>query len=86
MPPISARRSTGRFRRSKDDYRTAYFNLHKKARLGVNEDAKKKELLKDSRLDSLKKLAGVSLLLALDPDRSSDTAGESPNVLHAGQG
>jgi hypothetical protein len=46
----------------KDDYRTAYFNLHKKARLGANEDDKKKELLKDSRLESLKKLAGVSLL------------------------
>jgi energy-coupling factor transporter ATP-binding protein EcfA2 len=46
----------------KDDYRTAYFNLHKKARLGANEDGKKKELLKDSRLESLKKLAGVSLL------------------------
>ena len=46
----------------KDDYRTAYFNLHKKARLGANEDGKKKELMKDPRLDSLKKLAGVSLL------------------------
>jgi hypothetical protein len=46
----------------KDDYRTAYFNLHKKARLGVNEDTTKKELLKDSRMESLKKLAGVSLL------------------------
>lgn len=46
----------------KDDYRTAYFNLHKKARLGANEDGKKKELLKDARLDRLKKLAGVSLL------------------------
>jgi energy-coupling factor transporter ATP-binding protein EcfA2 len=46
----------------KDDYRAAYFNLHKKARLGANEDGKKKELLKDSRLESLKKLAGVSLL------------------------
>ena len=31
--------------KAKDDYRTAYFNLHKKARLGVNEDTKKKELL-----------------------------------------
>ena len=49
--------------KAKDDYRTAYFNLHKKARLGVNEDAKKKELLKDSRLACLDKLAkGVSLL------------------------
>lgn len=46
----------------KDDYRTAYFNLHKNARLGANEDGKKKELLKDARLESLKKLAGVSLL------------------------
>jgi energy-coupling factor transporter ATP-binding protein EcfA2 len=46
----------------KDDYKSAYFSLHKKARLGVNEDGKKKELLKDARLESLKKLAGVSLL------------------------
>ncbi len=46
----------------KDDYRTAYLSLHKKARLGANEDSKKKELLKDARLESLKKLAGVSLL------------------------
>jgi energy-coupling factor transporter ATP-binding protein EcfA2 len=46
----------------KDDYRTAYFNLHKRSRLGANEDGKKKELLKDPRLESLKKLAGVSLL------------------------
>ena len=49
--------------KTKDDYGTAYFNLHKKARLGVNEDAKKKSLLTDPRLASLDKLAkGVSLL------------------------
>jgi hypothetical protein len=48
--------------RVKDEYRTTYLNLHKKARLGANEDTKKKELLKDARLESLKKLAGVSLL------------------------
>jgi hypothetical protein len=48
--------------KAKDDYRTAYFNLHKKARLGVNEDGKKKELLKDPRLEKLKKLTNVSLL------------------------
>ena len=47
---------------SKADYKTTYHRLHKKARLGVNEDAKKKELLKDPRFDSLAKLAGVSLL------------------------
>ena len=46
----------------KDDYRTAYFNVHKKARLGVNEDGKKKELLKDARLEKLNKLVGISLL------------------------
>jgi hypothetical protein len=46
----------------RDDYKTTYFNLHKKARLGVNEDAKKKEFLKDPRIERLKKLAGVSLL------------------------
>jgi len=39
--------------KAKDDYRTAYFNLHKKARLGVNEDGKKKELMKDPRLERL---------------------------------
>ena len=48
--------------KTRDDYKSAYFNLHKKCRLGVNEDGRKKELLKDPRLDGLKKLAGVSLL------------------------
>ena len=48
--------------KAKEDYRTAYFTLHKKARLGVNEDSRKKELLKDVRLESLKKLTNVSLL------------------------
>jgi hypothetical protein len=42
VPPTSARKSTGHLQKVKDDYRTAYFNLHKKARLGVNEDGKKK--------------------------------------------
>ena len=57
------RQKIGRaLQRVKDDYRSAYFNLHKKARLGANEDGKKKELMKDPRLESLKKLAGVSLL------------------------
>jgi energy-coupling factor transporter ATP-binding protein EcfA2 len=48
--------------KARDDYKTTYFALHKKARLGVNEDSKKKDLLKDSRLEKLKKLLGVSLL------------------------
>src|SRR5271157_846525 len=49
--------------KAKDDYKTTYVALHKKARLGINEDEKKKELLKDPRLDQLKKLAaGISIL------------------------
>jgi hypothetical protein len=49
--------------KSKDDYKSAYLALHTKSRLGINEDEKKKELLKDQRLDQLKKLAaGISLL------------------------
>jgi len=46
----------------RDEYKATYFNLHKNARLGVNEDTKKKELLKDPRLESLNKLLVVSLL------------------------
>jgi len=49
--------------KAKDEYKTTYLNLHKKARLGINEDEKRKELLKDPRLDQLKKLAaGISIL------------------------
>ncbi len=49
--------------KAKDEYKTTYLNLHMKARLGINEDEKKKELLKDHRLDQLKRLAaGTSLL------------------------
>ena len=49
--------------KSKDDYKTTYDKLHKKARLQINEDDKKKALLKDPRLDQLKKLAAkISLL------------------------
>ena len=70
----------------KDDYRTAYFNLHKKARLGVNEDGKKKELLKDARLESLKKLAGVSLLPHSSLTELQTRLAKLQTVLHAGQG
>lgn len=48
--------------KAKDDYQTAYFKLHRKVRLGVNEDRKKKELMKDPRLERLNKLVGISLL------------------------
>lgn len=46
----------------KKDYQDHYLGLHKKTRLGINEDEKKRKLLKDPRLERLKKLAGVSLL------------------------
>ncbi|MFI5457417.1 MAG: DUF6079 family protein [Isosphaerales bacterium] len=35
--------------KAKDDYKSTYVNLHQKARLGINEDEKKKGLLKDPR-------------------------------------
>ncbi len=48
--------------KAKEEFKGQYFKLHQKARLNVNEDQKKKELIKDPRLERLKKLAGVSLL------------------------
>lgn len=65
-----AARTAGDFRQKitrslqkvKDEYRTTYLNLHKRARLGANEDSRKKDLMKDARLERLKKLAGLSLL------------------------
>lgn len=46
---------------ARDDYRTAYLALHQKARLSIQEDDRKKQLLKDPRLERLKKLTGVAL-------------------------
>jgi len=48
--------------RCKRDYQDHYLALHKKTRLGINEDKRKGQLLKDSRLERLNKLAGISLL------------------------
>ncbi len=47
--------------RCKKDYQDHYLALHKRTRLGITEDEKKR-LLKDARLEQLKKLTGVSLL------------------------
>ena len=52
----------GAMERSKTDYQDHYLAFHKKTRLGINEDEKKRNLVKDPRLERLKKLAGVSLL------------------------
>ncbi len=47
----------------KQEYIDAYLALHGKARLGANDDTKKKKLLQDARLGRLRKLAaGIELL------------------------
>ncbi len=46
----------------KKEYQDHYLDLHKKSRLGVNEEEKKRKLEKDVRLDRLNKLAGISVL------------------------
>lgn len=46
----------------RDDYVSAYLELHKKARLGPSDDKKKASLLSDDRLDALKKLTTIDLM------------------------
>lgn len=46
----------------KQEYIDAYLGLHGNARLGVNDDTRKKKLLQDARLARLRKLAGIDLL------------------------
>jgi hypothetical protein len=46
----------------KQGYITAYVALHTKARLGVSEDKTKTALRKDSRMATLRTLAGISLM------------------------
>jgi hypothetical protein len=48
----------------KKEYVTAYLALHTTARLGANGDKRKAELLRDDRLESLKKLATIDLMPA----------------------
>lgn len=44
------------------DYQEHYLVLHKRNRLGVHQEEKKRSLEKDPRLERLRKMAGVSLL------------------------
>jgi hypothetical protein len=46
----------------KKDYIIAYIALHTRARLGVNEEKRRVELLNDSRLRTLLKLAGIEIM------------------------
>ncbi|MBT4512247.1 MAG: ATP-binding protein, partial [Chloroflexi bacterium] len=48
--------------RLKQEYIEEYLKLHGKSRLGANEDNKKKGLLQDSRLDTLRQLATIDLM------------------------
>ena len=46
----------------KKEYQTIYTNLHIKARLGLQDDQRKAKLLKDMRLDQLRRLASIELM------------------------
>jgi hypothetical protein len=50
--------------KAKKDYITAYTTLHTKARLGANDDKRKAALLRDERLEHLRKLATIELMHA----------------------
>jgi Family of unknown function (DUF6079) len=60
--PTFRQKLVGAMERCKSDYQEHYLSVHKKTRLGINEDEKKRNFVKDPRLERLKKLAGVSLL------------------------
>jgi hypothetical protein len=46
----------------KKDYTIAYIGLHTKSRLGMNDDKRKAALMRDPRLQTLVKLAGIELM------------------------
>ena len=60
--PGFRQRATQAMRTLQDNYVQAYLDLHKKCRLGVNDDRKKANLLKDLRLARLQKLATIDLM------------------------
>lgn len=45
----------------KKSYVSTYLNLHKRARLGVNDDKRKRSLMSDTRLEKLRKLMSIDL-------------------------
>ncbi len=56
------RRSLRRLGDLKKRFVGAYLDLHAKARLGVNDDQKKSELMRDERLDRLRVLSAIDLM------------------------
>ncbi len=62
--PAFRQQTAQKLNERKKEYITAYLALHTKARLGANEDKRKAELLRDERLEKLKKLATIDLMPA----------------------
>ncbi len=60
---------------SRREYINAYIDLHKKARLGVADDKRKQQLMKDLRLEKLKRLRSLPLLDAKHLERWIDRVG-----------
>ncbi len=55
-------RTTQSMNALRDAYVVTYLELHKKVRLGVNDDKKKARMLADDRLEALKKLTTIELM------------------------
>jgi uncharacterized protein DUF6079 len=60
--PQTHRQLTQALTQLKHEYVDAYITLHTRARLGANDDNRKKRFLQDARLARLTKLAGIELL------------------------
>jgi hypothetical protein len=68
----SARSVERALKASRSEYVKAYIDLHKRARLGVADDKRKQQLMKDSRLEKLKRLRSLPLLDAKHLERWID--------------
>ncbi|HEX5731680.1 MAG TPA: DUF6079 family protein [Blastocatellia bacterium] len=62
--PTFRQRTIQKLNELKKSYITSYIEHHVRARLGANEDKRKAELLRDERLNTLKKLATIDLMPA----------------------
>jgi hypothetical protein len=62
--PAFRQQTAQKLNERKKQYITAYLALHTKARLSANEDKRKANLLRDERLEKLKKLATIDLMPA----------------------
>jgi len=51
-----------KLKKLKDEYLSIYLKLHQKARLGVDDDQRKKKIIADNRLGLLNKLATIELI------------------------